>query len=92
MSDKWVILIGAGYGAFLFDGNEVEAEEMRVHKARWERGIGKKRPAVETEIASGKPSKCWNHPGFNNRIVYSDCRCDDQDCLSDAFERLEQEP
>ena len=33
----WKIRV-QGYGTFDFYGTEVEAEEMRVHKARWERG------------------------------------------------------
>lgn len=44
MSDaatKWMIRI-AGYGTFEFEGTEDEAEEMRAHKARWERGNGLK--------------------------------------------------
>lgn len=36
---KWRIFVG-GYGAFDFEGTEKQAEEMRAHKARWERGVG----------------------------------------------------
>lgn len=39
--EKWQIFV-AGYGQFSFEGTEVEAEDMRAHKARWERGIGRK--------------------------------------------------
>lgn len=39
--DEWIIAIG-GYGAFLFRGNEDDAEHMREGKARWERGFGSK--------------------------------------------------
>ncbi len=78
MDNQWVILIG-GYGAFLFEGTADEAEEMRRHKARWERGIGKKRPATGEEVASKTPSQCWNHVGFNNNFTYI-CGCDDVDC------------
>lgn len=39
--DKWLIRI-QGYGTFDFDGTEAEAEEMRRHKANWERGNGMK--------------------------------------------------
>jgi hypothetical protein len=85
---KWTIIVG-GYGAFLFDGTEQEAEEMRAHKARWERGIGRKRLATDEEVAANKPSQCWNHEGFANRHVYSDCDCDDMDCIVNAHERLE---
>ena len=40
--EKWVISVG-GYGIFFFDGSEIEAEEMRKHKAVWEQGCGRKR-------------------------------------------------
>lgn len=49
----WVISIG-GYGSFLFKGSESEAEEIRAHKARWERGVGRKRLASEAEIRANK--------------------------------------
>lgn len=88
---NWVILIG-GYGAFLYEGNEEYAENMRAHKARWERGVGKKRPATDKEVAAGKPSQCWNHAGFNNRFVYNDCQCDDMECVADAHERTGEQP
>lgn len=39
----WRISIG-GYGAFAYYGDELEAEEMRAHKARWEGGAGSKQP------------------------------------------------
>lgn len=41
MIDKtdWKIRIN-GYGTFDFNGTEAEAEEMRRHKAAWERGNG----------------------------------------------------
>ena len=51
---QWWVISVAGYGSFLFDGSEKEAEEMRAHKARWERGIGRKRLATPEEIKSGK--------------------------------------
>lgn len=37
----WKIRI-SGYGTFDFHGTEAEAETMRAHKARWERGSGMK--------------------------------------------------
>lgn len=37
----WMIRI-QGYGAFEFNGTEAEAEEQRIHKARYERGFGTK--------------------------------------------------
>ena len=47
MSDQrqWWIIDVVGYGDFSFYGTEVEAEDARAHKAEWEGGIGKKRPA-----------------------------------------------
>lgn len=45
----WVIIV-SGYGPFLFDGTEEEAEEMRRHKAKWEQGVAQKRKATEQEI------------------------------------------
>lgn len=52
----WVISV-AGYGTFFFEGSEKEAEEMRAHKARWERGVGRKRLATQAEIDSGRPNR-----------------------------------
>ena len=52
----WVIDV-AGYGSFLFEGSEKQAEEMRAHKAWWEGGVGRKRPATQAEIDLGKPVK-----------------------------------
>lgn len=40
-AEKWQIFV-AGYGQFDFEGTEAEAEEMRAHKSRWERGVGTK--------------------------------------------------
>lgn len=37
----WKIRI-QGYGTFDFHGTEKEAEDMRAHKANWERGSGMK--------------------------------------------------
>lgn len=85
----WAILIGGGYGAFLFDGSEKEAEEMRSHKAMWERASGRKRPAEKEEISSGEVSRCMNHSGFKNRAYFVDCPCPDEWCVVKAQERLE---
>jgi hypothetical protein len=38
MMTNWKIRV-QGYGTFDFEGTEEEAEEMRVHKGRWERGM-----------------------------------------------------
>ncbi len=40
--DKWYILVGGGYGGFILEGSEEEAEEMRCHKANWEKAVAKK--------------------------------------------------
>jgi hypothetical protein len=73
MKLPWVILV-SGYGAFIHTGTEQSAEEMRTHKARWEGGIAKKRPADKSDMIV--PSACWNHPGFNNTGGrYADCQC-----------------
>lgn len=42
MKEKWLITV-AGYGSFEFDGTEQEAENMRSHKARWEKAIATKK-------------------------------------------------
>lgn len=49
VKQKWVISV-SGYGSYLFEGNEIEAEEMRKHKASWEQGVGRKRLADEDEL------------------------------------------
>jgi len=84
MSDKkhWVILV-ANYGAFVFKGTEDEAEEMRKHKANWERAVAQKRLATPQEIASGNASNCWNHENFYinkpNHGTYK-CHCGNEVC------------
>lgn len=72
LDPRWVILVGSGYGGFLFSGNESEAEEVRCRKATWEAAVAKKRPASYQDIEI--PSACWNHPGFMNRGTYY-CEC-----------------
>jgi len=47
----WVITVMGGYGEFLFHGSEVEAEDMRRHKANWERAIARKREATPEDVA-----------------------------------------
>ncbi|MBP8788267.1 MAG: hypothetical protein KBH41_12525 [Azonexus sp.] len=72
----WVIFVG-GYGAFVFEGNEFKAEEMRKHKARSERAVALKRPADASEAAEGKASQCLNHTNFTHHkkgIRYA-CDC-----------------
>jgi len=39
----WVIAVGKGYGRFLFEGTEKEAEEMRCIKSITEEAISKKK-------------------------------------------------
>lgn len=84
----WVINV-AGYGAFLFKGSEQEAEETRAQKARWERGVGRKRPATPEEAKGGEISRCINHEGYGNRVFFADCPCDDMNCVIDAATRIE---
>lgn len=73
--ENFVILVGGGYGAFLFRGTRREAEEMRVHKANWEGAVARLRFAAPGEGTLSSVSHCWNHPLFNNRGRYADCRC-----------------
>lgn len=78
MANQWVILVGGGYGAFLFDGTEHEAEQMRAHKAKWEMATARKRPADESEVASRKASNCSNHRLFSGKARHY-CECGDCD-------------
>lgn len=78
---KWVISLPF-YGAFLFDGTEAQAEEMRAHKANWEREIARKRPATPAECAAGKVILQKGDAGFELqgkcfecRRPYAECRC-----------------
>lgn len=50
MKIKWNIWI-KGYGSFNFEGTEIEAEEMRQHKSRWERGVG-----IKWRVENQRPS------------------------------------
>jgi hypothetical protein len=74
----WVILIGGGYGAFLFEGCANAAEERRATKCQWEHAVGRKRLATEEEILSGAASNCWNHPNFHGKYWYH-CECGECD-------------
>ncbi len=69
----WVISV-ATYGSFFFEGNEESAEDMRIHKSRWEGGIGRKRLADPKEIETGKIDSCLNHPNFKTKSKYY-CTC-----------------
>jgi hypothetical protein len=83
---SWVIQL-PHYGAFVFEGTESEAEEMRVHKARWEHEPAHKRPASFSDFTS--VSHCWNHKGYARLVTrgmrgralkrpfvpYFDCNC-----------------
>ena len=51
LKDWWIITVGGGYGSFAFKGSERAAEEMRVHKARWEGAVANKRPACHSDEA-----------------------------------------
>ena len=55
----WAISIG-GHGSFDFVATESEAEEMRAHKADWERGPGKK---FRVRDASPRQLERWNVEG-----------------------------
>lgn len=70
----YVILIGGGYGGFLFTGTEEDADDMRRHKATWEGAVGHKREADAEEAAGGPISHCWNHPNFKRRGRFH-CEC-----------------
>lgn len=48
---QWWIIDVAGYGTFATYGTVEEAEDMRAHKAKWEGGVGRKRPAVTTDAS-----------------------------------------
>lgn len=76
----WVIYIGNGYGHFLYSGTAAEAEEMRAHKANWERGIGLLRPATPEEHCGDEIDRCLNHPLFphiaEKRRRYAGCECE----------------
>lgn len=58
----------------MFEGNEIEAEEMRKHKANWEHGVGRKRLADEDELQTGVIKQCKNHPNYTNKYRYH-CEC-----------------
>lgn len=73
----WVIKIAGGYGSFFFEGTEMEAEQRRIDKCRWEGSIGKKRLATQEEIEQNKINDCWNHVGFENKFRY---KCDCEPC------------
>jgi len=51
----WVIAVGKGYGRFLFEGTEKEAEEMRCIKSITEEAISKKK------ISNKRRSKIKNY-------------------------------
>lgn len=73
VKETWVISVG-GYGSFLFNGSEVEAEEFRKHKANWEKAAARKRLADRDEIHTGVINQCKNHPNFNTKDRYH-CEC-----------------
>lgn len=83
---KWWIYVH-GYGAFEFEGSEVEAEEMRVHKARWERGIARKWQIaldgrfIVAEGKSGPPSR--DHNGAQYEILAAEAAQIVVDCGAD---------
>lgn len=72
LKPHWVILVAGGYGAFMFQGTEAQAEEMRAHKSAWEGAIAWKRPASYRDAV--QPSGCWNHRGFLRQCRYGSRR------------------
>lgn len=50
-SIDWRLWVGGGYGHFDFHGTEAEAEQMRIHKARWESAVAFKWRASDPEPA-----------------------------------------
>lgn len=55
----WKISIG-GYGSFEYVGTSFEAEDMRSHKAQWERGVGRREWLRD---ADGAEVKEWDQTG-----------------------------
>ena len=84
MEDKckktWVIRVG-GYGSFIFDGTEEEAEEMRCHKSNWEQAVARKRLADECERLTGQINQCANHPNYESKLRHF---CDCPQCNSEG--------
>lgn len=80
-SNRWVILVGGGYGAFVFEGTENQAEDMRRHKASWEGAVARKRPVADDDTAD--TMHCWNHPLFNSPWRYQ-CDCGKCDALEES--------
>lgn len=74
LKQKWLITVSSGYGSFVFDGTEKEAEERRRTKANWEHAITRKRLLDDKEIETGVIDYCKNHPNYNT-IRYH-CECD----------------
>lgn len=69
---KWRIRV-SGYGTFDFEGTEAEAEEMRVHKARWEQGTAIKwRADLSTEVdrLTAECARLWDaHKGAPSSLM-----------------------
>lgn len=68
----WRIRI-SGYGTFDFTGTEAEAEEMRAHKANWERGHGMKWRADlsrKSDQFAAEMAALWDvHKGVPDKLV-----------------------
>lgn len=68
----WAIEV-TGYGSFAFFGTESEAEEMRLHKASWERGTATKQraewndPLVQKQVAWAKQEIKFGYPRSSER-------------------------
>jgi hypothetical protein len=82
---EWLITV-SGYGSFIFEGTEKEAEERRSKKAIWENAIARKRLLDENEIKTGIVNHCMNHPNYNTKLVYN-CYCERCTWIKEQKER-----
>jgi hypothetical protein len=54
----WLITVGGGYGSFLYEGTEKQAEQRRKDKADWEGAVARKRLATDEEATPDRRSEC----------------------------------
>lgn len=76
MKRKWWLISIGGYGDFGFYGTEAEAEEMRAHKAAWERDVGRKKaiPATHPKAKEAAEHTKWERErgyGLDERALSS---------------------
>ena len=50
VSRHWWLIVVEGYGKFAFYGTADEADEMRAHKAAWERSVATMRRVTESNL------------------------------------------